>query len=297
MIDIHVHLADARCISPGFIAGVADSMLDGGQAQDGSPIRALRLYLADRNAKRLLSQMDVNGIAKSVLLIADFGPALGEPALTIEEIHEHHAAVVSASDGRLAFFAGFDPSRGPAGLRIVKRWTGTRGCEGVKLYPPCGFELNDERMAPFWAYCNDNGIPVLSHSGASLPTLRKEEQYPRSVEEVVRRYPKLRITLAHGLVWDLEGTVKLLQRYPANLYADISSFQVLSDRRLEVMLQECFAKVPDQVLFGSDAPLYDLSCKLAEKIEQVRRVLAPAQQLKLVEQNACQFLYGSRSPP
>jgi predicted TIM-barrel fold metal-dependent hydrolase len=267
-------------------------MVDGDQTGGRDIARVLRLYLSDRNARRLLSQMDVSGIAKSILLIADFGSALGEPMLSIEEIHEHHASVVQESDGRLAFFAGFDPSRGAAALNIVKRWTATRECEGVKLYPPCGFELDDERMLPLWQYCNDNGVPVLTHSGPSLRALSRDPRYPQSVEEIIRQFPDVRIALAHGMVWDLEGTVDLLQRYPRNLYADISSFHQLSDRELETMLESC-AKVSDQVLFGSDAPLFDLSGNLGAKLEEMRSRLTPALQARLFEQNALTFLYGT----
>lgn len=295
MIDIHVHLADARCISPGFIAGIAGSVLDGDPPGGGKIERVLRLYLSDWNARRLLAQMDAHGIAKSILLIADFGPALGEPPLSIEEIHEHHAAVAEASAGRLAFFAGFDPSRGAAALSTVKRWTAaSRGCEGVKLYPPCGFELDDELMQPLWRHCADNGIPVLTHSGSSLPSLAREQRYPRSVAEVIRRFPDVRIALAHAMVSDPEGTVGLLQRHPGNLYADISSFQLLSDHGLKLMLESC-AKVPDQVLFGSDPPLYDFSGNLGTRLGEIRRQLTPADQAKLFELNARTFLHSSNT--
>lgn len=294
MIDIHVHLADARGISLGFIAGIADSILGDGQSGRGRVDRALRLYLLDRDGRRLLSQMDAHGITKSVLLIADFGPALGEAALSIEEIHEHHAAVVAASGGRLTFFAGFDPSRGAPGLDLVKRWTATPGCEGVKLYPPCGFELDDERLLSLWRYCNDNGVPVLTHSGPSLPALRPARRYPQSLGTVLRRFPDLRIALAHGMVWDLEGTVRLLQQYPRNLYADISSFHQLSESGLELMLEGC-AKVPDQVLFGSDAPLFDFSGNLGAKLEKIRGQLTDEQASAVFERNARTFLSGTRA--
>jgi predicted TIM-barrel fold metal-dependent hydrolase len=292
MIDIHVHLADTRCVSPGFTAAIAESILHDGQPGGGRGVeRVLPLYLHDRDAHRLLSQMDAHGITKSILLIADFGPALGEPALSIEEVHEHHAAVVHASGGRLAFFAGFDPSRGPSALDIVRHWTARPGCEGVKLYPPCGFELDDERLLPLWRHCNDNGVPVLTHSGPSLPRFSRARRYPRSIEEVLRRFPDVRITLAHGMVWDLEGTIRLLQRYPENLYADISSFHQLSQHDLELMLEGC-AEVPDQVMFGSDAPLFDFSGNLRVKITMMRDRLTPALQAGLFELNARRFLYG-----
>jgi hypothetical protein len=292
MIDIHVHLADARCVSPGFIAGIAESILHDGQPGGRRVERVLPLYLHDRDAHRLLSQMDAHGIGKSVLLVADFGPALGEPALSIEDVHEHHAAVVRAAGGRLSFFAGFDPSRGPVALDIVKRWTARPECEGVKLYPPCGFELDDERLLPLWRYCNDNGVPVLTHSGPSLPRLGRARRYPHSVDEVVRRFPDIRIALAHGMVWDLEGTVRLLQQHPDNLYADISSFHQLGQPDLELMLAGC-AKAPDQVLFGSDAPLFDFSGNLRVKIAMMRDHLAPAVQDGLFEANARRFLHGA----
>ncbi|WP_431911896.1 amidohydrolase family protein [Micromonospora carbonacea] len=292
MIDVHVHLADSRCISPGFIAGIADSILDDGQSGRGSVERVLRLYLLDRDGERLLSQMDASGITKSILLIADFGPALGEPTMSIEEIHEHHARVTEASDGRLAFFAGFDPSRGVSALDTVKRWTASPGCEGVKLYPPCGFELDDERMLPLWRHCTDNDIPVLTHSGPSLPVLGRTSRYPHSLEEVVRRFPGVRIALAHGMVWDLKGTVKLLQKYPGNIFADISSFHQLSDSDLKLMLKSC-AEVPHQVLFGSDAPLFDFSGNLGAKIQEIRDHLTGEQAGRLFELNARAFLYGT----
>ena len=193
--------------------------------------------------------------------------------------------MVAASDGRLAFFAGFDPSRGAPALSTVKRWTASPGCEGVKLYPPCGFELDDERLLPLWEHCNDNNIPVLAHSGSSLPTLGHEQRYPQSVEAVIRRFPDVRLALAHGMVWHLDLTVELLQRHPENLYSDISSFQMLSADNLELMLDSC-AMVPDQVLFGSDAPLYDLSGNLRPKLDEIRRRLTPASQAKLFELNA-----------
>ncbi|WP_320775633.1 amidohydrolase family protein [Streptomyces sp. CRN 30] len=289
MIDVHVHLADARCLSPGFVAGIGASIGD-----DSRVGRALSLYLRDRDGRRLLSRMTAHGIAKSVLLIADFGPALGEPPLTVEEIHEHHAAVAGASGGRLTFFAGFDPARGERGLDLVRRWTAEPECEGVKLYPPCGFELDDERLLPLWRHCNDNNVPVLTHSGPSLPVLGRPRRYPDSLQEVLRRFPDLRVALAHGMIWDLDGTVQLLQRHPANLYADISSFHQLSAPDLDRMLDAC-AKVPDQVLFGSDAPLFDFSGSLGDRIEEMRRRLTPTLRTALFEANARSFLYGTRT--
>jgi predicted TIM-barrel fold metal-dependent hydrolase len=94
------------------------------------------------------------------------------------------------------------------------------------------------------------------------------------------------------MVWHLDRTVELLQRHPGNLYSDISSFQLLSDHSLEIML-ESYAKVPDQVLFGSDAPLYDLSGNLGAKLEKIRSRLTPAEQARLFELTARTFLYGT----
>jgi predicted TIM-barrel fold metal-dependent hydrolase len=56
---------------------------------------------------------------------------------------------------------------------------------------------------------------------------------------------------------------------------------------------ESYAKVPDQVLFGSDAPLYDLSGNLGAKLEKIRSRLTPAEQARLFELTARTFLYGT----
>ena len=290
MIDIHVHLADSQSISPGFITGIAESMGGNGSMGVKEISKCFNLYLKDRKGARLCSQMQKCGVKKSVLLIADYGVALGEPQLAYEQIHEHHAQIVSESEGLLTFFAGFDPRRGKKGLEVVKYWTGQSECSGVKLYPPCGFELDDEGLHDLWGYCSEHGVPVLTHTGPSLQQLRTERNYPESLEKTVSTYSGLKIILAHAPVWDLSRTVGLLEKYPDALFADISSFQNLDNERLQNMLNVCFERVPDQVVFGSDAPLYDFSSKLHTEIERVKDFLPLQHQEKLFTANAGRLL-------
>lgn len=43
----------------------------------------------------------------------------------------------------------------------------TAGFKLVKLWPPIGFELDDERLLPVYEKCSQTNTPVLSHSGAT----------------------------------------------------------------------------------------------------------------------------------
>src|SRR5262245_24005879 len=114
VIDAHCHIASMDFFPPAFVDGVVANLE---LALTSQGIRADRrklkeMYLAkfqDPLCDELVSEMDAAGIARSVLLAADFTYAFRDGGLTIEEILQHHQAVYRRHPGRFYVFAGVDP--------------------------------------------------------------------------------------------------------------------------------------------------------------------------------------------
>ncbi len=120
-------------------------------------------------------------------------------------------------------FIHIDPRRKGA-LELFKEAL-DKGFRGLKLYPPMGHAAGDERLDPFYEYCNQNKIPVLVHCGPQSPThyraskkkvwkmldeagisydrrqsvmeLCAEFGHPRYYIPILEKYPGLHICFAH----------------------------------------------------------------------------------------------------
>ena len=131
VFDVHTHLAYHKLYSPGFLDGIVDTMGDANPVDRQIIARLVRNTLKDENCGKFLKQMDEANIHKSVLLIADYGYALGEAEYSIEEIHRLHYEIVSKHPDRLEFFAGVDPRRGAQGLDLFEKSIHEYQCAGL----------------------------------------------------------------------------------------------------------------------------------------------------------------------
>ena len=168
---------------------------------------------------------------------------------------------------------------------IDKKWA------GIKMYPPLGTFPQDFKYQGIYEYCEENSIPIMAHCTYGNPVHfkgRKKElkellgaKYikgmsrkeacnvftnPDNWEEVSRKYPGLKICLAHSggmgqwLAWmsgdrsenNLLTRIKRMCKENNNMYMDVSF--TLSDLRLipllKVLLQD--EKLNKKILFGSD---------------------------------------------
>lgn len=286
VIDVHTHLANWRAFPREFISGVASDSLE-----SAGLTRILRASLNDEG-ERLVQQMDEAGISKSVILAADFGVALGEAEWSCLEHNEKCAEVSSRFPDRFIWFSGVDPRRGAAGLDIFKRSVVDWKCAGLKLYPPCGFELDDERLWPFYKLCNDRGLPILTHSGPSLPALETERNFPQSVRRIASEFKDINFILAHGIINTFPVAVELAGEFE-NVFLDISAFQVLLPDEPEIgrRMHHACRLAPSKVLFGTDWPLYILNGTQKEWVGVVERVnLAPEVRRGVMSGNARQAI-------
>jgi uncharacterized protein len=93
----------------------------------------------------------------------------------------------------------------------------------MKLYPPCGYRLNDPLLYPYYEICAQYSLPVLSHIGATSPVLDFEIALPIYVDKPARDFPGVDFVLAHGSVHYPDECAMLCNNRP-NIYIDVSGY-------------------------------------------------------------------------
>jgi predicted TIM-barrel fold metal-dependent hydrolase len=99
-----------------------------------------------------------------------------------------------------------------------------QGFVGLKLsWPP--FPYDDERALPVYEKAEERGLPILFHCGviAHVPGMLTSAEYmrPLRLDGVARRFPGLKIQIAHLGVPEFECAATLARIVP-NIYADAS---------------------------------------------------------------------------
>jgi predicted TIM-barrel fold metal-dependent hydrolase len=279
LIDVHAHLGHKDVFSTEFLDGIRRSVCaalppaDRTLAVEQTLRRIVDARMRDASGDGLVRAMDDAGVEQAVLLIIDFfhGQEGGEERLAL--IHTMHGALVRRHKGRLRAFAGVDPRRGDAGVAFLRRALTEHGCRGLKLYPPCGFELDDARLWPLFALCREHGVPVLTHTGPSLPTMAVEERFPGSLAAAAKAFPEVDFILAHALLGAFNTHLELARALP-NVHLEISGFQTegFGGSHLAARLGACFDTIPRQVMYGSDWPLFNFQISPKRWLEHLARL-------------------------
>ena len=163
---------------------------------------------------------------------------------------------------RLIIFSGIDPRRGIKGCDLFEKSISEYKFRGLKLFPPCGYELDDSSLYHYYEICEHYGVPVLIHTGPALDSLKKESRYPESILKVSEKFKKVDFILGHAGVKDYQtGLTLAAQR--ENIFLDIAGFQIqLKDIDLiKQEMSDLCNKVPDQVMFGTGWPMFSISGK------------------------------------
>nr|MBP7694102.1 amidohydrolase family protein [Anaerolineales bacterium] len=193
-------------------------------------------------------------------------------------------------------FCAVDPRR-PGVLEQARRWI-VAGCRGVKLYPNLGYYPHDPVLLRLYEMLEAHNIPVLAHCSPGgirhkqlSAAAAAEFAHPRHYAAILRRFPRLRVCLAHfggGEEWERHlraevepaGDERAWVRWIADLirsgqypglYTDIS-YTVFSPGSvrwpfdyfdyLKVLLAD--PRLRERVLFGSDFYMVTLE-RMTEK--------------------------------
>ncbi|AXB41867.1 amidohydrolase family protein [Amycolatopsis albispora] len=177
-----------------------------------------------------------------------------------------------------AEFVAADPARRIGFLSVNPLWDNVfeetercreLGLRGVKLGPNYqDFDPLGERALAFYAHCEQEGLPILFHAGAS-PMRHAPLRYthPLVFDEVALRFPELRMVLAHmGHPWSTD-TVVTIRKHP-HVYADVSSIYLRPWVCYQSLLAAHEWGCTDKLLLGSDFPI----AGTAEAMAGIRRV-------------------------
>lgn len=272
IIDFHCHIASGMCFPESFNDGVITNMTLALQCR-GLPVTREKIAkmhagtLQDPLCDELVAQMDEAGIAESVLLLPDFTYALKDSSHSIEELVGHHKKVTDRHPGRFRVFVGVDPRWGADGLELFEKAVTEYRFDGMKLYPPCGYTLSDDRLYPFYEICAHYGLPVLSHIGATAPVLDFEIAQPIHVDKAARDFPGIDFVLAHGSVHYPDEAAMLCTNRP-NIHLDISGYEAYGVQALNTLFQR---GINHKVLFGTDWPVFRLQGRQANLVGKLHK--------------------------
>ena len=226
----------------------------------------------------ILRALDHAGIDRAVL-VAPFlnGMYSMHSSKAIMRANRYLARLVQSGGDRLIGFGILNPSLEGAGPDLAL--IGELGLRGLKMVPSGWYPYDDcahrtyERAAAW-------GMPILFHSGIFIDG--RSGRFCRPVfYEIIRHYPRLRVTLAHlGWPWVDEaiavGMVDLINGIPPDrcqFRFDIS-FGAPPACREKIVKQALSVLPPDLLQFGSNAILPCTGHYLKGCMDEVRQMLA-----------------------
>jgi len=262
IIDMHTHLSDIRVYPDYWIQNIKRTIRK--KLEKEIPIQVsddfLQNYvnniLDDFNGEKKIKIMDECGIDKAVVLQVDFGYGRQERD-NLNNIIDIHGEKLKKYPERFIVFAGIDPRRGKKGADLFEKCIKEYKFSGLKLYPPCGYEIDDKGLYPLYEICNQYRLPVLIHIGPSWEDMKSTFNYPDSILKVSKEFPNVPFVLGHAALLFYEESHKLpLVR--DNIYLEVSGYEKMIEQeallkeRMKNLMKDC----PDKVVYGSDWPMY-----------------------------------------
>jgi predicted TIM-barrel fold metal-dependent hydrolase len=261
VIDFHAHVFAKGWVPKRFFEGIAEmaaaSMKKKGMDACAADIAKMMVGSnGDPHGDELVKEMDAAGISKTIVLPIDYGMALGEPDISIEDLNHKYRDMAMKHSGRLIWFAGIDPRRenAPALLKQLI----DEGAGGLKLQQACGFYPTDKETYRLMQIMSDHDLPVLFHCSHMIPPFKSKYCEPRYIDELSIDFPKLKIIAGHlGTAMAYRDWIPILKTR-GNVFGDISLWQEEAKRdfgKFCLAVRDLIDHVGhEKVLFGSDTP-------------------------------------------
>lgn len=181
---------------------------------------------------------------------------------------EYVAQFVARAPQKLIGFAACDPTQ-PGYLDELKYAMERLGLRGVKMGPIyAGFDPRDARCDPVYVFCQENGLPILFHSGTTYNrNAPLGYSRPWLFDEVAMRYPDLHMVLAHAGHPFSEECLVVIRKHP-HVYADVSALYYRPWQFYNTLIAAQEYRVTHKLLFGTDYPF----AKAQESIDGLRNI-------------------------
>jgi predicted TIM-barrel fold metal-dependent hydrolase len=161
-----------------------------------------------------------------------------------------------------------------------------------------GYAPNDPRLDEIFAIAEGSDIPVGFHihpgpQGAvykGFPLMRAKNNSPLLLEDVILKYPKLRLYVMHAGWPRIDEMINMLYAYP-QLYVDTAVIDWTRSREdfhyyLKRLVDAGFA---DRIMFGSDQMVWTDAIGPAVEAVQSASFLSPKQRSDIFYNNAVRF--------
>ncbi len=155
------------------------------------------------------------------------------------------------------------------------------GLHGIKIHPDIqGFPIDDPRMFRFYELCEEEGLPILMHTGDH----RYDFSNPNRLLPVLKAFPHLVVIGAHFGGWSVWNEASKELAGMPNLYVDCSStFPFFAGDPITLGETLIARYGADRVLFGSDFPMWSPRAEL-ETFMKLK--LSDAERRMILSENA-----------
>jgi predicted TIM-barrel fold metal-dependent hydrolase len=275
IVDVHAH-----CWPPGVFS---EEFMADARRMRASAVNLLTPY--DRYRENFPAGEDVTTIV--------FGGKARLSGLWVNDADV--AEYVAQAPDRMIGFLSVDPTQNnwEEELREGHERYGMRGIKLLPMY--ADFYPQDERLNPLWQYASEHQLPVLLHTGTTFVSKAPIDcTLPRHLDVVARRFPDVKMILAH-LGHPYEGeTVAVIRKHP-HLYADISALVYRPWQLFHSLMLVHEYNVWDKILFGTDYPVTTVAETVTglQSLAEVRldRFSLPSEQIeRLIHRDALELL-------
>lgn len=201
------------------------------------------------------------------------------------------AVDLAAGRDDMTAFVAVDPTvlGGDAGAAHL-RWAHGRGALGVKIHPVVQrFLPSDPRMEAIWSTCEEIGLGVVAHAGASRSGIEWAE--PAAYAALLEAHPRLKLVLAHlgGGRW--QQARQLAAAFPqvrfdlCEIIAWAGAPGAPTHDELGRMINDIG---PQRIMFGTDFPWYQVD-RTIDQVEALPHI-AEEQRQGILGVNAVDFL-------
>ena len=167
-----------------------------------------------------------------------------------------------------------------------------------------GIAPNDPSLDPYWAVLEEMNIPVGIHIGPSpigapyMPgweRVRARLHNPLLLEEVLIKYPRLRVYIMHA-AWSMIDELLALMWVHPHVYVDISSLITdLSRPAFSSYLKKIIeAGFGNRVMYGSDQMIWPELLEIGIQTIEKADYLSAQQKRNILYNNAARFLQLSK---
>ncbi|NVM31444.1 MAG: amidohydrolase [Candidatus Helarchaeota archaeon] len=280
IIDAHCHLWQRGMIPDNYwqyFAAIIASNLPGSSIPDILNSEIMQQSI-DAPAERLIAEMEVAGIDKTIVFGVDWGLALGEPKIRINEFNKMIADSAKEYPDKLIAFFTIDPRR-PKAPELFETALTKGEMKGLKLHPTTGYYPDGEETYKLYKIADEYQVPVITHIGYAM-ALKGRTAKLDYFDAPTTDFPDLRISFAHFNFGNVEDLISMMFN-KTSTYCDISAHgQVtMMNSPLDFYRQLRFfmnhGGEARRVMFGSDWPMTNVARPLAGWAETIQNLASP----------------------